>query len=68
MLDINILLDQHNQLLIVFTLKDNLHSLINNFFDNQVLSDLKNQGCIFEVMQNNNNNAVLTIPEYRLLL
>ena len=67
LLDINILLDQHNQLLIIFTLKDNVHSLINNFFDNQVLSDLRKQGCVFEVMQNNNNNAVLTIPEYRLL-
>ncbi len=67
LLDINILLDQHNQLLIVFTLKDHLQSLVNHFSDNQILSDLKNQGCIFEIMQNNGNNAVLTIPEYRLL-
>ena len=67
LLDINILLDHHNQLLIVFTLKDHLNSLINHFSDNKVLSDLKNQGCIFEVMQNNGNNAVLTIPQYRLL-
>ena len=67
LLEINILLDQNKQLLIVFTLKDRLHNLANNFSINQILSDLKNQGCIFEIMQNKGNSAVLTIPEYRLL-
>ncbi len=67
LLEINILLDQNKQLLIVFALKDRLHNLANNLSTNQILSDLKNQGCIFEIMQNKGNSAVLTIPEYRLL-
>jgi CheY-like chemotaxis protein len=67
LLEINILLDQNKQLLIVFALKDLLHNLANNLSTNQILSDLKNQGCIFEIMQNKGNSAVLTIPEYRLL-
>jgi hypothetical protein len=54
-------------MLIVFALKDRLHNLANNLSTNQILSDLKNQGCIFEIMQNKGNSAVLTIPEYRLL-
>jgi len=67
LLEINILLDQNKRLLIVFALKDRLHNLANNLSTNQILSDLKNQGCIFEIMQNKGNSAVLTIPEYRLL-
>ena len=66
-LEINVLLDQNKRLLIVFALKDRLHNLANNLSTNQILSDLKNQGCIFEIMQNKGNSAVLTIPEYRLL-
>ena len=67
LLEINVLLDQNKRLLIVFALKDRLHNLANNLSTNQILSDLKNQGCIFEIMQNKGNSAVLTIPEYRLL-
>ena len=67
LLEINVLFDQNKRLLIVFSLKDRLHNLANNLSTNQILSDLKNQGCIFEIMQNKGNSAVLTIPEYRLL-
>jgi len=66
-LEINMLLDHKNQLMIVFSFVNQQQNNTNNINSSEIISILQAHGCAFEIMKSNGNNAILSIPEYRLL-